>query len=305
MQTNTAIDSPVNPNPLAGVEPPAGAPQEPQESQAPANGEAGGGQQKDYQEWRKLSGILRTKDAEIAEQKSLVKDLSDQLNVLTDQVKQLTSTREREQFDLETSLTPEENEAYAESLPVVQKVARKVAAEQASKYETKIADLEARLADATKNVESVATAVQRMSQEDYLNAVRVQVPDMDNLVSTPDWDNFIQQPVSEFSARSISEELKEAVGKRDVALTVRILSRFQTAQADEAPTPPDHRVVPTGSQAKPESGKGGGRKSVLKFSEKTKALQDFLAKRITSEKWAEVKAMYQTAEAEGRVDFNS
>lgn len=260
---------------------------------------------KNYQRLRSLDGILQFKDSEIKRRDDVIDDLRSQVTQMGDQLRGLVAQKDQERFAADTALSATEQQTYGEALPVVEKVAKRMMAQQSKAYEDRIAKLEERLAEQSKGITAVASNVQRTRDDDFIGAVQARVADINNLLQSDGWDDFLDQTVSEFATSTFRDELQRAIRTKNVDGVVRIASAYKTGSTYNGPQATTASAVPSPTAARRSFSPAGGHSVRLKYSERKKASQDFLSKRISPEKFAEIRTMYDKAATEGRVDYSA
>lgn len=185
-------------------------------------------------------------------------------------------------------LSEEERAAYKQSLPVIEKVARKFAAEMAQPLLKQVRTLEERLAE-TKNDYST------MSERMFSATVQDRVKDFQAKLNSPRWATYLQSKIPRTNL-TVKDALLNAHRSRDLETIVEIFAEFKLESTSLT------------SQAMPGTVKAAPATKVeekLKFSDRAKISEDFRKGRISKQRFDELVAAYDRAEREGRVNFDS
>ena len=194
-------------------------------------------------------------------------------------------------------LSDEEKEVYSGSVPVIEKIALRKAHQL---IESAVAPLKATIEELRQANQNVVKQVTNESEGTFLASVRHNVPDMEQIVSTAEWKDFIARPVSPYASQSIAQAMWAAHGARDLTKVTRVFEDFKKGRVQ--PTVTDAFRGPS------VSGAAGvlpdGKKPMLKISGREDVSKKFRKGQITREEYMRVKRMYDEAEAENRIDYN-
>jgi len=185
-------------------------------------------------------------------------------------------------------LTAEERKAYSQSLPIIEKVARKLADEMTSPLRKQVEDLQSK-------VNNAETSYANMNEEMFVNTLESAIPDMRKKLASPNWQAYVTSKIPRTNL-TVGQALLSAHKARDLNSIKEVFNDFLlggnklSAQA----VPGTVKAVETPKQ-----------KEQLKFSDRTKFSEDFRKGRIDRKKFDELVAVYDKAEAEGRVNFDT
>lgn len=214
-----------------------------------------------------------------------------------------------EAADLE--LTPEEEETYRASMPVIEKLVRR----QLQDYHTRVQPAQAAtLEELRTQLGSMQPQVQSMSNAAIAATLRSAVPDLDQRVNHPAWREYLNQPAPLQGGRTYGQLLAEAVDNPDLArrnpqLAVEIIRGFQAAEAPAQPSPPP-RSPGRASGGAPASvaaaARGASKKQEkLKYSTFVRASEMFQNgdKNMSAERYQALSDRFMEADAQGLVDY--
>jgi hypothetical protein len=212
--------------------------------------------------------------------------------------KQQPPQQETKEPDLE--LTPEEKETYAESLPVINKL---LAANEWRIHKSIIEPLKNEIENLKKNNRQVVDQIAAVDSSSFLQQVKARVKDFDAKVASPEWRDFLSKPVSPYTQITIGEALwNEGHQKRNLPLVLQIFEDFEKSRKNN---------VTAAYAAPPVSAASGSlangvtdKKPILKMSARRQLHDDFKKGRITFSKYQTMKALFDEAEKEGRIDYD-
>lgn len=227
--------------------------------------------------------------------------LAQKFDVLLDRLSSLQQENEALRKRLETpaapaqapaqvieDLTDEEKQQYQQSLPVITKLAKKLAAEQVSPLQEKVAELQTQLEKTTKNYES-------MSEASFIAELRKEIPDMQAKLENSKWREYVSSIIPRTNI-TIGDALLTNHKARNLKAIKEIFEGFAVGVQNLA----QQQVPGTARSASPPE-----KKETLKWSDRAKLSEDFRKGRITKEKFDKLLAIYEKAEQEGRIDFSS
>lgn len=211
--------------------------------------------------------------------------------------------------DLE--LTPEEEETYRASMPVIEKLVRR----QLQDYHTRVQPAQAAtLEELRTQLGSMQPQVQSMSNAAIAATLRSAVPDLDQRVNNPAWREYLNQPAPLQGGRTYGQLLAEAVDNPDLArrnpqLAVEIIRGFQAAEAPAQPAPPPRSPgrASGGAPASVAAAARGasGKQDKLKYSTFVRASEMFQNgdKNMSAERYQALSDRFMEADAQGLVDY--
>lgn len=196
-------------------------------------------------------------------------------------------------------LSDEEKEAYAESAPVMAKLARHVADKSVSKLTEKLAVFER--ADAERMEREAAEKITRtrMEEQSFMNSVANRVAgsmdEFERINKSVEFDDFLNRAVK--GGMTVKEMLMSAHNKRNLNDVVYWFDQFKASK--------NPAIMPTSLPVVPSKTTGGGDvpsdKPILKMSDRKKLSEDFRKKLISFDEYTAGKKIYDQAEAEGRL----
>lgn len=214
-----------------------------------------------------------------------------------------------EPADLE--LTPEEEETYRASMPVIEKLVRR----QLQDYHTRVQPAQAAtLEELRAQLGSMQPQVQSMSNAAIAATLRSAVPDLDQRVNHPAWREYLNQPAPLQGGRTYGQLLAEAVDNPDLTrrnpqLAVEIIRGFQAAEAPTPPAPPPRSPgrASGGAPASVAAAARGasGKQEKLKYSTFVRASEMFQNgdKNMSAERYQALSDRFMEADAQGLVDY--
>lgn len=185
-------------------------------------------------------------------------------------------------------LTPEERKAYSQSLPIIEKVARKLADEMTSPLRKQVEELQGK-------VNNAETSYANMNEGMFVNTLESAIPDMRKKLASPNWQTYVTSKIPRTNL-TVGQALLSAHKARDLDSIKEIFATFELGgkKLSDQAVPGTVKSVETPKQ-----------KEQLKFSDRTKFSEDFRKGRIDRKKFDELVAVYDKAEAEGRVNFDT
>lgn len=217
--------------------------------------------------------------------------------------------------DDDLQLTPEEEETYRASMPVIEKLVRR----ELQNYHSRIQPVQATtLEELRTQIGSIQPQVHSMSNAAIAATLRSAVPDLDQRVNDPAWREYLNQPAPLQGGRTYGQLLADSVDNPDLArrnpqLAVEIIRGFKPsgAPAAAAPTTPAPRSPGRASGGAPASvaaavrGKGN-KPEMLKYSTFVRASEMFQNgdKSMTAERYQSLSDRFMEADAQGLVDYS-
>lgn len=229
--------------------------------------------------------------------------IAEKLELLLQQVTRLTEENEKlkekinvgehkspkeEKFDVSSVLSPQEQEMYKESLPIIQKIAKAMAGEKVKEVQKEIEELKADAKKQSSRVESV-------SEQTFVSMIESAIPNLAKFRRDPRWNTYLTSRIPK-SGMTVRDALNAAHMKRDINTIKEIVEDFDP-KADSLST----LATPTvSSAAKPLPVK-----KTIPASARTKISEDFRKGRIDKDRFDKLVAAYELAEKEGRVNFST
>lgn len=197
------------------------------------------------------------------------------------------------QEDLFAKLRPtdEEEKVYGESRGYIEKISMQKALEMLSPYVEQLDTLNQR-------DEQLEKAVRDEGQRAFDSAINA-IPEFTQTTSTDGWKQFLKQPVDPVTGKQYADLYDAAVQGRDAGLVRRIFSQYQPSDQ------PSEADVAVPARSRKEAVPMPGAKPTLawsKFQEKHQLR--IKTNQIPDSEWKKIKALYDDAIAEGRVDYD-
>lgn len=185
-------------------------------------------------------------------------------------------------------LTDEEKQQYKQSLPVITKLAKKLASEQVAPLQEKVVALQTQLEKTTKNYES-------MSENSFVTELRKEIPDMQAKLESPRWKEYVESIIPRTNL-TVGTALLTNHKARNLKAIKEIFNSFSVGTQNLL----QQQVPGTAKSAVPPE-----KKETLKWSDRKQISEDFRKGRIPQDKFDKLVAVYEKAEKEGRIDFSS
>lgn len=202
----------------------------------------------------------------------------------------------------EVNLTTEEREAYSEGVPVIQKVARAEIAAVLSQFESRFAALEQSF---DSRVKGVSDTVAQLSGRTYEQQRAAAVPDMDALIASPSFRQFLATTIPFSGGTTVRSRLAQANNDRDVAVIKSLFDEFRQQSNGAANPALANMQQPGGGSSTPSAASEAPvKKRRLAWSKRGAAHREFMAGRMSAEKFEQVKALYAQADADGMIDYD-
>lgn len=196
-------------------------------------------------------------------------------------------------------LTETEVAEYADSFPVIGKLAKKQANELVksvlSPMVATIARLEKQLGEQTQKID-------RSTEGTFMSAVRAHVQDFDTVTAHEGWRPFLASRVP-FSTMTFGKALMTAHEGQQLEHVKEIFGKFRELHNQKPSEIPGTFAAPPASGASPTP--QSTTKPTLKWSQRQKASEDFTKGRINHAQLQQIDALYKQAEMDGRVDFKA
>lgn len=194
-----------------------------------------------------------------------------------------------------------------ESLVIIEKLAKRMLATAAKPLTDEIKNLQAQLGD----IQTTSTrAVADVKATSFQTAVQQANPDIRAVFANEAFKTeFLSQPLSDMTDETIGERLKGEWENQNVQAVNRIMNNYKTwaAKQTAASVPGGFKQPATGAASSDAAKAAAGQpttRPVLKYSLFKAATQQRNRRALSPEKFSQIQAMYQTAEAEGRIDYN-
>jgi hypothetical protein len=249
--------------------------------------------------YRSLQGVVENLEPTVRSEKEMRLKLERELQELREAM-----PKPEEKPDMSDELTAQELEVYGGSQSVIEKVARKIARGELKSALSTLGELRKELKDLREASGRVETGVHQSEEERFLDRVREAIPKFDAITTSREWrEDYLNRPVP-YTDMVIHEALSDAHVKRNLKRIKDIFAGFKPSKETLATmTSPA-----LNGGAAPIDTSGGGKKPILKWSDRKRMSEDLRMGRIkTKEQRAEWDAwdkMFKEAEAEGRIDMS-
>lgn len=248
------------------------------------------------QRYRSLQGKIESLDPELRSEKEKVSNLERALQELREAMPRSAPTP-----DPDVELTEDEAKVYGDSSPVIQKIARKIARGELNEA---LKDLRREITELREANTRVQTDLTNMSDAQFYQYVRGQVPNFDDIVSHAEWAGYLDTKVP-YSKLKLAQALEQAHKGRDLESVKEILTGFKPSK-----NPLASMVSPpmNGGGAAPLNSSGDPKKPTLKWSDRVRMSEDKRMGRVKSKEqiasWDAWDKAFREAEAEGRIDYS-
>ena len=222
--------------------------------------------------------------------------------------RELAATKARSQM-YENALTERYTQQFAPELPKQEEKPNVVYTEQElaieDRYEQDYGDANPYIANIAKRVANELHQRTIVPLQNELANVRSQlksvVPDIDELVRTPEWQEYIKQPDVYGSGRTIASYVQEGIQYGNVRQLAQIVDQFKQTRKQNAPQP--RQVAPGRAQTTlPNTAPRRGK--MLNMSDFDRATSAFQAGRLSWDKYQVVLNEFNEAMLDGRVNHN-
>lgn len=132
-------------------------------------------------------------------------------------------------YDPETdALTPDEIAGFKESMPVINKLAKRVAAEALQQSQQQIQQLYQELNHTRGQLEGVHRQAAVANETALMNTVTSAVPDAPHIVNSPEWRAYLTERARFGGGRSVAQAITEAISQNNASLLVDHLAEFKS-----------------------------------------------------------------------------
>lgn len=208
----------------------------------------------------------------------------------------------------EVPLTDKEKADFEEdAIAMMEKIANNVFSRRIEQYTEFV---KGEIGSVKTIADTAAKSVTRVSQDGYTAQVRQKVAefsDFDKITSHQHWPAFTESE-DDLSGFSYAQLIQSNLDNKKVEPMVRIFKKFfDRYLKDETNTDGYAGSVPTGTTNVETSQGGTNKVEILKWSDRQKAQQDYLAqpRRITYDDYEIVRKKFDEADREGRVDYSA
>lgn len=189
-------------------------------------------------------------------------------------------------------------EDYGDADPYIQSVAKRVANDL---YQRAVLPLQQELYNVRGQLQSQAEFNASQQKNTLHMQLKSVVPEIDEIVTTPEWQSYIKQPDLYGSGRTIASYVQEGIQYGNIRQLAQIVNQFK--QTRQKAQPGRAQVAPGRAQAEmPNTTPKRG--TVLKMSEFDRATSEFQAGRLSWDKYQVVMSKFNDAMLEGRVNYN-
>lgn len=267
----------------------------------------------DDQRTRTLKGMLKKRTADLTEKNRQVDRLTDTVASLTERLTRLEAAPAPTRAPAPSTppspvsaaddLTPEERERVKNSLPIVEKIARSIAAKM-------IAPLADRLAAFESTTSEIRGEVETTREQTYRERLYEAIPDLDDVFADEEFQAWIEEtPTSQYTPSvKVRDTLADAHKNQNVQIIKRVIDSYRK----HAGLTPVVRADPAQLQRPAGNGRSSSPPSTptpvsaqLAWSKRVLAGEQLRRGKLTQPEFNRIKELYDRAMAEGRVDYNA
>src|ERR1700743_981759 len=202
------------------------------------------------------------------------------------------------------TFTDEETKDYGESKSYIAKVVQEVLNTTLPKLMARVDTLEAQI-DGVKSVaEGASKTASGVKARSYTDQVRAKVPEFDECVNHKYWHDFTES-TDPITGDTWAVVIQNMLAREYVDGMVRVFDTFKQKYGVGKP------AAASGYEGGMPSGGSGGDglevetgPKMLPFSKRKEASKKYINKDISFEEYEKIKAEYDKAESEGRVDYD-
>lgn len=200
--------------------------------------------------------------------------------------------------DQELTIEDRYEQDYGDANPYITNIAKRVANEL---YRRAVVPLQNELANVRSQLQSQSEFNQVQKTDVIHMQLKSVVPDIDELVRTPEWQEYIKQPDMYGSGRTIASYVQEGIQYGNVRQLAQIVDQFKQTRKQNAPQP--RQVAPGRAQTTlPNTAPRRGK--MLNMSDFDRATSAFQAGRLSWDKYQVVLNEFNEAMLDGRVNHN-
>lgn len=248
-----------------------------------------------YHKYKTLAGVYERAKSDIVNLKTELADLKNEIQQLK-QAPPPAPVVELPNIPI-AELTEEQRARYEDAFPVIETLSARQAK---AVTEQIIAPLTKRLEALESSTERVGVEIKDERENAFVNNVRSRVTDMDKIVRTPEWQDYIAKKAP-YTSSTIGNLLVAAHQARDLDTVAEIFAGFKRPANDDI----NDLITPTASGGAAPVNAQPPAKKILAISHRRKASEDFRKRRISKQDFDRIDAMYKKAESEGRIDYNA
>lgn len=187
---------------------------------------------------------------------------------------------------------------YGDANPYISAIAKRVANDL---YQRTVVPLQQELQAVRGQLQSQAEFNSRQSADTLHVQLKSVVPDIDEIVRTPEWKAYINQPDQYGSGRTIASYVQEGIQYGNVRQLAQIAQQFKQIRQQSAPK--QQQVAPGRAQtAVPNTAPRRG--ATLKMSDFDRATQAFQAGKLSWDKYQVIANEFNEAMLDGRVNHS-
>lgn len=201
------------------------------------------------------------------------------------------------------SFTDEETKDYGESKSYIAKVVQEVLNTTFPKLMARVDALEDQISGVKSIAEGASKTAGGIQARSYTEKVKAKVPEFDECVNHKYWHDFTES-TDPATGDSWSEVIKNMLNKEYVEGMVRVFDTFKQKYGVGKP------AAASGYEGGMPSGGAGGDglevdngPKMLPFSKRKEAHKQFVNKDISFEEYEKIRAEYDVADKEDRVDY--
>lgn len=200
--------------------------------------------------------------------------------------------------DQELAIDERYEQDYGDANPYIQNIAKRVANEL---YQRAVVPLQNELNEVRSKLQSQAEINHNQKVDVIHMQLKSVVPDIDELVRTQEWQEYIKQPDAYGSGRTIASYVQEGIQYGNVRQLAQIVDQFKQTRKQQAPQ--QQQVAPGRAQTTvPNTAPRRGK--MLNMSEFDRATAMFQAGKLSWDKYQAVTNEFNEAMLDGRVNYN-
>lgn len=187
---------------------------------------------------------------------------------------------------------------YGDANPYITAIAKRVANDL---YQRSVVPLQQELQAVRGQLQSQTEFNQRQSADTLHMQLKSVVPDIDEIVRTPEWKSYINQPDQYGSGRTIASYVQEGIQYGNVRQLAQIAQQFKQLRQQSAPQ--QQQVAPGRAQTTVPS-TASKRGPMLKMSDFDRATQAAQAGKLSWDKYQVIANEFNEAMLDGRVNLS-
>lgn len=256
---------------------------------------------------RTMQGMLKARGQELETAKDQLVTVTRAMAELTKRLERIESTpptppqKPAAPVSLDGELTPEELQTFQKSLPTIQKIA-------AAAVRQAITPLVERIAQIESGTQAIRGEVETTRQMTYQERLRSEIPDLEEQMAEPEFELFLARPASQYDPSiTVRDVLADAHRSQNVQTIKRVVAEYRKQNAPPPAVNADPALFqrPVGSSPQPVPSRPLAKPAMLAWSKRVAAGDQLRRGKISQTEFASIKALFDRAAAENRVDYNA